>query len=77
MKLKKSLQSKRMMSSALIWQAFSLVMTLTLVQGIFTKADAHSGGLDASGCHAGSEKRHCHSGGSTGGGNSSFSSPTS
>ena len=75
MMLKKSLQLRRVISFAHIWQAFSLVITLTLVQGVFYKADAHSGGTNASGCHAGTKPYHCHGGGSSGGGSSSFSSP--
>ena len=33
---------------------------LTLVMGFSTQADAHSGGLNKQGCHAGSKPYHCH-----------------
>ena len=33
---------------------------LALVMGFSTQADAHSGGLNKQGCHAGSKPYHCH-----------------
>ena len=36
-------------------------ITLALLIGFSTQADAHSGGLNKQGCHAGSKPYHCHS----------------
>ena len=37
-----------------------LTIILALVMGFSTQADAHSGGLNKQGCHAGSKPYHCH-----------------
>ncbi|MDB4198557.1 YHYH domain-containing protein [Ascidiaceihabitans sp.] len=37
-----------------------LTIILTLVMGFSTQADAHTGGLNKQGCHAGSKPYHCH-----------------
>ena len=37
-----------------------VVIILALVMGFSTQADAHSGGLNKQGCHAGSKPYHCH-----------------
>ena len=63
-----SSELKRLSFSFRIWHVFCIFIALVLNQSLIDKAHAHSGGLNAQGCHAGSEPYHCHSGGSSGSG---------
>ena len=62
--------SQRLSFSFRIWHVFCTFIVLILTQSLIDKAHAHSGGLNAQGCHAGSQDYHCHSGGSSGSGRS-------
>lgn len=60
-------------------RVFCAFIALVLFQSIFDKAQAHSGGLNKYGCHAGKQPYHCHNGESSrsssyGSGGSSFNS---
>ena len=59
---------ERLSFSFRVWHVFCVFIALVFYQSLLDKAHAHSGGLDAQGCHAGSQPYHCHSGGSSGGG---------
>jgi len=41
----------------MVWQA---AISIVLCGSLSTLAQAHSGGLDTNGCHAGSQPYHCH-----------------
>ena len=57
---------ERLSFSFRIWHVLCTFMALVFNQSLIDKAHAHSGGLNAQGCHAGSQPYHCHSGGSSG-----------
>ena len=63
-----SSETKRLSFSFRIWHVFCIFIALVSNQSVIDKAHAHSGGLDAQGCHAGSKPYHCHSGGTSGSG---------
>ena len=59
---------ERLSFSFRTWHVFCVFIALVFNQSVIDKAHAHSGGLNAQGCHAGSQPYHCHSGGSSGSG---------
>ena len=63
-----SSELKRLSFSFRTWHVFCVFIALVFNQSVIDKAHAHSGGLNAQGCHAGSQPYHCHSGGSSGSG---------
>ena len=65
-----SSELKRLSFSFRTWHVFCVFIALVFNQSVIDKAHAHSGGLNAQGCHAGSQDYHCHSGGSSGSGRS-------
>lgn len=65
---KASLESKMITLSVYTFPLLCFSLALAFFHVAFDKAHAHSGGLNAYGCHAGKKPYHCHKDGSSGSG---------